>query len=258
MKKNKVKHKFDILAFLKNSELPFTVYIAVIIALGLALALNLYNPELSLNLFTELLGAAFTLFIIGELLLRSKIKRWKIVREDVDYLISRNINRIRDGIATRAFCFSPKVELKNSNIEKSSDIPQQRGLFLAKLETLETQDILSKIKESELFTDENYDYFNDKADDIWDVLNMKYSEYLEPNLVSSLIELHTNLKDICGHIRQYKKIERFPENKEYYRSIGIKGIGITLKRTLKILNDLKKAGYSVEANLSELEDKDYM
>lgn len=144
---------------------------------------------------------AFTLFIIDVLLVRSKGKRWKIVQEDVNYLISRGVNRLRDGVSYRAFNFE-------STTDSLSDFRNQRAIFLTQLDALKTADLTDKLNEKILFTEESYDFFNERAADFWEIINMKYSEYLSPILVSQLINLHTSLKDLCAHINQYRKSEQ--------------------------------------------------
>lgn len=66
-------------------------------------------------------------------------------------------------------------------------------------------------------------------------------------MVSLLMALHTNLKDVCAHIRLYKKGDRFPKEKDYYRSSGIKGAAHNLKEVIRIAIKLKEEGYSEAA-----------
>ncbi|HEX8548793.1 MAG TPA: hypothetical protein VF691_17645 [Cytophagaceae bacterium] len=88
-----------------KSETPSIVYIAIAVGIAVSLGLRFYDKDLSLNILSEIIGAAFTLFVIDVLLVRSKTKRWQIVQKHIDYLIGRTVNRIRDGVATRAFAF---------------------------------------------------------------------------------------------------------------------------------------------------------
>jgi hypothetical protein len=237
----------------KESDIPIVVYLVVLLGMGAAWWFQAYHPDLGLNLFSELLGAAFTLFIVDSLLVRSKIKRWKIVQSHIDYLISRDVNRIRDGIATRIFRFVPELAENKPENDQLESIRNQRAKLLSELESMKETDFQSKIHDKSLFTEESYDYFSEKAGDIWNILNMKYSEYLNPELVSSLIGLHINLKDLCGHLRQYKKAERFPADRVYYHRVGKKGAAISLIEILKIVNYLKQNGYSTPASLFDTE-----
>ncbi len=254
----KEKQKKGFWSLFEQSEIPLIVYLAVFVGVILTWTLRVYNPDLSLNLFSELLGAAFTLFVIDVLLVRSRTKRWKIVREHIDYLIARDVNRIRDGVANRAFSFDPNIESGLALEEQLIQIRDQRNSFLTHLEKQEQEEVISQINKKGLFSEEGYDYFQEKSEDIWNLLNMKYSEYMEPGLVSNLMELHTHLKDICGHIRQFQKADKFPEDRDYYYSIAIRGGGVSLKKILVILNDLKENGYSIAPSLSELEKKPLM
>lgn len=236
--------------FIKESDTPFVIYTAVFAGLILSLFIKQYHEDLSLNLFSEIIGAAFTLFVIDVLLVRSKTKRWLVVQKHVDYLIARTVNRLRDGLSTRVFSFQPVFTTGASEEAGMLEIREQRNSLLKELSQLNSHDLSGRIS-LELFSEDNYEYFNEKADEVWNVLNMKYSEYLAPPLVLLLIALHSNLKDVCGHIRFYKKAERFPQEKTYYQSSGIKGAALNLKEIIRIVNELKEEGYSEAARKIE-------
>jgi len=78
---------------------------------------------------------------------------------------------------------------------------------------------------------------------------MKYSEYMDPIMVSSLMKLHTHLSDVCSHIRQYRKADRLTDQAAYYHNIGRNGISNSLLRAIELVNDLKRRGYSEAATL---------
>lgn len=230
---NKIFSKYDA---------PLIVYFSVIIAMIILWRYKDAYDGLAGDFFIELFGIAFTIFIIDVLLVRSKVKRWKIVQEDIDYLISRGVNRLRDGVAYRAFNFE-------SDSDDLFDLRRQRAEFLTNLETLSPTDLQEKLNEKDLFSDESYEFFNERATDVWDIVNMKYSEYLSPILVSQLINLHTSLKDLCAQINQYRKSERIKNKRDFYRKNAITGISYNLDQILKIVNMLKKEGYSESARI---------
>ncbi|MCC3144947.1 hypothetical protein LJ207_06395 [Halanaerobium sp. Z-7514] len=234
---------------LSKSDIPIIVLLTVLFSFFVIWRLRVYSPDLSLNLFSELIGVAFTLFIIDTLLVRSKNKLWKLVHRDIDYLISRNVNRLRDGIATRIFKFEPDLKSEASFSQNIETISRERADFLAAVDELNTEELLLKIEENDFFNDENYAYFDEKAEDFWEILNMKYSEYLAPELVSELIELHTGLKDLCSAIRQHEKSQILSENKEYYQSLGKASAAQSLVMIIERLNQLKEAGYSENAKI---------
>lgn len=206
--------------------------------------------DFAFDLLAEFIGVAFTVFIIDTLLVKSKTSRWKVVQDNVDYLIARNINRLRDGIATRIFGFDPELKDKFNTDQNEDFIREQRSEVFKDLLVLSDNEFTTKIKQKELFSESSYEYFNEKAEDFWDIINMKYSEYLEPELVSLIIDLHTNLKDTCAHIRQYKKTERLKDSGTHYQSVSIRGITHCLKEVIHITNVLKEMGYSTTAKLA--------
>ncbi len=83
---------------------------------------------------------------------------------------------------------------------------------------------------------------------------MKYAEYLEPELVTSLMRLHTQLKDLEGHVRQYARGEWFPQDSGYYDAIAAKGAAVSAMEIVRSVNHLKSMGYSEPAALETVPD----
>ncbi|TVQ76278.1 MAG: hypothetical protein EA380_08995 [Phycisphaeraceae bacterium] len=235
-----------------SSDMPIIVYAVMAGSIVAVWSAQAIAPDLAMNLFSELLGAAFTLFIIDTLLVRTKARRWKVVSRQIDYLIARTGNRLRDGMATRIFRFVPDIDPEADKHTNLASIRRQRETLFNELSVLSESELEQRIDENEVFSERMYEYLNEKAEDIWDILNMKYSEYLAPELVSLLMDLHTNLRDTAAHIRQYRKADRFTDeiDKQYYRGIGAKGITLTLKAMLDLVNQLKNAGYSEAAPIA--------
>lgn len=231
---------------IRQSDIPLLVYAALglaILALGV---LRHFNEDFAWDLLSELIGAIFTLFVIDTLLVRSKAKRWNIVREHIDYLIARSVHRLRDGIAIRAFQFAPDLPHTTDDAEKDRAVREQRAQLFREVLAQTDGQLSDRLASDAVFTEESYQYFNEKAEDIWAILNMKYSEYLAPELVTSLIQLHTGLKDVCAHIRQHNKPDRFAqeEDRGYYQDVGLRGLTISLRQVVETLNHLKDTGYS--------------
>ena len=234
---------------LSRTEIPLAVYAAIFATMIVLWVIQEVHPDITLGMLTELMGAAFTLFIIDTLLVRAKTKRWKLVQEHMDYLIARNVNRVRDGIAVRALGFSPTIATGARETEQLAAVREQRAALLQRLAELRPEQLTAHLSEAGLFTDSTCSYLNERADDLWDVLNMKYSEYMAPELVSGLMLLHTHIKDLGGHVRQYARAEAFPDAADYYRGIGRMGAGVSVSQILAIVNALKDMGYSEPAAL---------
>jgi len=235
--------------FFDRSEVPLAVYLSIAFTMTFLWFIQEVHEDLTLGLFTELMGAAFTLFIINTLLVKAKDKRWRVVQVHVNYLIRRNVNRLRDGITTRVFLFNPDPENELGTHERAAAARIERARFLDSVADLEGDELLAKSREDSLYSEESYGWFNSKADDLWEIINMKYSEYMDPELVSSLIQLHTHLKDVCAHIRQFKKGERFSDSQDHYRQLGRLGMAVSLRKIILELNALKRAGQSEAASL---------
>jgi hypothetical protein len=237
-----------------QTDIPIIVYAVVFFTMFVLWRYQAHN-ELAIDFFVELGGAAFTLFIIDVLLVRSKAKRWKVVRDEMNYLIARNVNRIRDGLSTRVFNFNPEIDPTLPEAQYMNELSKKRTDFLHKLVTLDENAIIEKMNEDELFSDHGFEYFNEKADEIWSILNMKYSDYFHPELASHLISLNLNLKDLCGHIRQYMKSKRFAGKSKRYQNIGRQGAAVSIVKIVILLNALKNEGYSEMAALQLSENQ---
>ncbi len=231
-----------------HTATPIIIYLAIAIAIFIAWLLRRFNPDLSLNLISELLGAAFIIIVVNILLVRSRNKQWKTVNDQLDYLIARNINRLRDGLAFRAFHFKVKVSKTDQSDKATQKIREQRDRLFNELTAMNNTQLAGRVKK-DLFSEANYLYFNEKAADIWDILNMKYSEYLSPELISLLMDLHIHLKDLCGHIRVYQRAEISPEEADFYRKSGLEGSVHNLSEIIDLINRLKVEGYSEPAKI---------
>jgi len=234
--------------FLSQTDIPLAVYAVIFLTMALLWIFQEIHPDVTLGFFTELLGAAFTLFIVDTLLVRSKLKRWKVVQEHVDYLIARDVNRLRDGLAMRAFGFDPVIA-EGRSADQMKAVREQRGQFLSDMENKSPEELSSALSTESLFTESTYAYLDEKASALWDVFNMRYSEYMDPELVSTLIRLHTHIKDLCGHLRQHARAAVFPDDAVYYRTIGLQGASVSIADILTLVNELKRQGYSKAANI---------
>lgn len=234
-------------AMLRHSNVPLIAYGALLVAGLLLWWYRSINEDFALDLLSELIGIAFIVVILDTILVRAKVKRWKMVQEQVDYLIARTVNRLRDGICTRIFSFEPVIDKLISASESEAAIRVERTNFLLRLENADDALLRSTIAVAEAMSESTYDYLNEKAADVWDIINMKYSEFLEPELISQLMMLHTVLKDACSHIRQYRKSDRFQTDKDYYKDAGLEGLRACISEMIRLLNDLKESGYSRQA-----------
>lgn len=236
------------LQFLDRTSVPIAVYGVIAITMVLLWIFQELHPDVTLGFFTELLGAAFTLFIIDTLLVRSKTKRWRVVQAHVDYLVAREINRLRDGLAMRVFGFDPVIDEGRSE-DQLEAVRSQRAALLTEMQTLPLEELAEAFATDKLFTASTEAYLDAKAGAIWDVLNMRYSEYMDPELVSSLMRLHTHLKDLSGHIRHYGRAASFVNDAEFYETVGLRGASVSVREVLCLVNELKQQGYSRPASL---------
>lgn len=243
-------HKRKWLCPFKGADTPLAVYAAIFLSMTILWVIQEVHPDVTLGLFTELGGAAFTLFIINVLLVRSRTKRWRLVQGHVAYLTARQINRLRDGIAVRAFGFHPDIP-EEPGANSQDTIRSQRAEYLRELARHEPESLRAHFAHKSLFTQDTYAYLQERAQGVWDLINMKYAEFMEPELVAKLMHLHTHLKDLEGHVRQYARGEWFPEDASHYHFMAEQGASVSALAVVRLLNAFKEMGYSEAASLSD-------
>lgn len=220
------------------------VYLTVFLFLILSFFIWIFSSDLWLNLLSEAIWTVFTVILIDYIINNSNRTKWKIVKDEIDYLISRNINRLRENILSRIFDFNPNFEndkLDIDNLEKQ--IRNQRELKLEELYKITPQILLKAL--SKRFSDkDNIVYFEERSFEIWQYLDMRHSEYLSPDVVHCLIDLYVNLKDFCAHMRIYNRWKLFLRKNKYYTEIATEWIIFNLKNIINLLIKLKKYWYS--------------
>lgn len=229
---------------LNNSNL---VYLTVFLFLILSFFVWIFSSDLWLNLFAEAIWTIFTVIVIDKLINHSKRTKRKIVKDEMDYLISRNINRLRENILSRIFDFNPDVEndkLDVDNLEKQ--IRNQREEKLEELYEIKPQ-LLLKSLAKQISDKDNIIYFEERSFEIWQYLDMRHSEYLSPDVVHCLIDLYVNIKDLCAHMRIYNRWKLFLRKNKYYTEIATEWIIFNLRNVIGILIKLKKHWYSEPA-----------
>ena len=104
-----------------ESKLPKVLYIVIAAAFAGIGVLWMYYPDFSVDLLAEFVGVAFVLLIVDTILVRSRTKRWGIVDEEVKYLISRSVFRLREAVVFRKFRFVPKGTGKEMTLNESEN-----------------------------------------------------------------------------------------------------------------------------------------
>jgi len=177
-----------------------------------------------------------------ELLLKSKRKRWNLVKNEVQYVLSRTINILRNDILRKMFFFSPKIEEKLDINTQEQLIRTQNDEEFNKLLALPTEEMLQIIKKG--FLKQDYeDFFKEQAEDLWRIMNTRYSEHLEPEVVEELLKLHLHLRDLHNSIRVYHR-EKDSNKKHFYQHLAEKNIVYNTKKIIQSLVHLKTLGYS--------------
>ena len=221
-----------------QNDMPLVGYVTLAAAIIGALIIGRWNPDLSYDLLIELGAATLVIFLLGVVLTRTNRNRWKAVKQQTEYLLSRTVHRIRQGVAVRAFAFDPSIDANKSFEENEEGIRKERRVLLDWL--VEQEDITNEI-DKRLWSEEKY--FQDRANDVWELINMKNGEYIEPVIISELQDLYVYLEDLQSHIRTYNTVVS-KQKKAYYTKKAFLGAEFCLRGLLQATKNLREMGYS--------------
>jgi len=228
---------------LRLRERPIGLYLIIAFAIIAGGLLWRYHADFEIDITIELLGAFLTIVIIDQLLLKSKRKRWNLVRDEVEYTLGRTVHSLRDDLLRNLFSFEPSLDQASSqNIDDS--IREQKDQRFEELLQMKPKEMLDQT-DHEFLEEEYDDYFLEKAEDLWRLLNTRYSEHFEPELVEQLLNLNLNLRDLHSNIKFYRRSDEVDKDEShYYEKRGGKRIVSSAKETIKCLIKLKDMGYS--------------
>lgn len=243
---NNEDHEQKISKFLGLSNINL-IYVIVFLFVLVSLLIWIFSRDFWLNLLSEAIWTVFTVVLLDNLINHSNKIKWKIVKDEIDYLISRNINRLRENVLSRLFDFDPDLEDESKDTDTIEKIiRQQRDKKLQELTKIDPQLLLKSLDKK--FSDkENIIYFDERSAEIWQYLDMRHSEYLSPDVVHCLIDLYVNIKDLCSHMRIYNRWKLFFRKNTYYIEIATEWIVFNTKNIIALLIKLKKYWYSEPA-----------
>lgn len=221
------------------------LYILILVTFIGAGMLYRIHEDFGIDISIELLGALLTIFIIDSLLLRSKRKRWDVVQDEVEYILARTVNNIRDEILREIFAFKPEIpSCSEKNLKVIEDsIREQRDKRFKEILQMEDEEIF-KIAEDNFLKKGYHDQFSESAEELWRMINTRHSEHLDPEVVDDFLKLHLILRDLHSSIQLYKRQNKEKNDKDFYIRKGGEGVVYNIKECIKVLIRLKKRGYS--------------
>ncbi len=231
---------------LQFRDRPLVLYLIIVLAIIAAGLLWRFHADFEIDITIELLGAIITIIIIDELLLRSKRKRWNLVRDEIEYTLGRTVNIIRDDLLRKLFSFKPKMDTKKKDLDGiEHSVRKQKDRLYKKYLEMDPEELFERMDDD--YLKEGYDdYFLEQAESVWSILNSKHSEHFNPELVEELIKLNLHLRDLHSNIRFYKRGEDESGRRGYYyEEKGEDRVAFTTKKIIENLIKLKEMGYSV-------------
>lgn len=228
---------------MKFRERPLMVYAIMLLAIIGSGYLITHSEGFFDDIMLELIGAVFFILIIDQLLLRSQRKRWRIVKNEIEHILSRTLNILRDDILVNMFSYKPELALDRGDLEAwDVAVRQHKAETLEKILQMGADSLFNAIREDYLFRGYE-DLFLEKAEDLWRILNAKHIEHLAPEEVKLFLALHLHLRDLHAGIKNYQKSSQENDKSEYYRKKGRHSIIHNTRQIVSNLIELRKLGY---------------
>lgn len=228
---------------MKWKDRPWMLYIIIVLAFVATGLLWRTHEDFSIDITIELLGAVITIVIIDELLVKSKRKRWNLVKNEVEYILARTINILRDDVLRNVFSFEPRVSGVQDPERIESLIREQKDARFQELLSMPSEELLTILERGYLA--KSYDgYFHHQAEDLWRILNTRYSEHLEPEVVDELLKLDLHMRDIHNNILLYNRTGEDASTRDHYRRRAGREMVFNTRNMIRSLVTLKKMGYS--------------
>ncbi len=227
---------------MKLKDRPWALYVIIILAFIAAGTLWRTHEDFSTDITIELLGSVITILIIDQLLLKSERKRWNLVKNEVEYILARTINILRDEVLRNMFQFRPKIDPEKDLRYIDDTIREQKDTRFNELINMPKAEMLEILENG--FVKRYDDHFQEQAEGLWRIMNTKYSDHLEPEVVDELLKLHLYLNDLHNSIRMYKRGDDDVKRMKYYRQRGGNDMVQNTKKMIERLVSLKKMGYS--------------
>ena len=233
---------------MKLKNRPLIGYILLFLALLGSLFLFFFSEGFAENIMVELIGAIIFLLIIDQLLLKSERKQWQVVKNEIEYLLARTLNSLRDDILIKMFNFKHETEFNNNITETEKLIRKEKEEYLNDLVARDDEEIARMIDNNYLNKLNSYDdFFLEKAEDLWRTINNKYSDHFEPEEIKEFISLSLYLRDLNHGLKTYQKSFHYEDKKEYYQQKGLRNIVHNTREIIETLIELKDLGYQPTA-----------
>ena len=228
---------------MKWKDRPWMLYTIIVLAFVATGLLWRIHEDFSIDITIELLGAVITIVIIDELLVKSKRKRWNLVKNEVEYILARTINILRDDVLRNVFSFEPRVSGIRDTEQIESLIREQKDARFQELLSMPSEELLTILERG--YLSKSYDgYFHHQAEDLWRILNTRYSEHLEPEVVDELLKLDLHMRDMHNNILLYNRTGEDASTRDHYRRRAGREMVFNTRYMIRSLVTLKKMGYS--------------
>lgn len=200
------------------------------------------NPDLNLNLFSEIWGIIATVLLLMVVIEYREYKEWKTSEKQVNKRLGLQLYGIFDILAR--FVYPTPYELRPSKEEVTRILKELNTMKDPPLTKYVYQNFLPKpVDSASLFLLENlFEYKQNIVE-----LEMKYSRFLQQDLMYSLMEIHDNLNSIKNY---FNLLKTYPNDVQLPKVIE-QAMPKPVFRIMKELYKIHKMGLEIRPKQSE-------
>ena len=192
--------------FRKNVDRNF--WIIIIVFLAILIPASMFLPiDLRWNLIAEFLGIIASVILLNILLTWKEKYKWELVEKDIYDFFQREIFRIYIEISS--FLEGAKGSVVCTSDEFGEN--EEKNFYSILEEMAKSQKLKLSNNIIKICKQNNYDELFELRRKNLDMLELKYSKFLHPEIVSALVLIEYNLYRAAFNIKRIKK----DNNKEH-------------------------------------------
>lgn len=230
------KKKKSIFNVFKHTNIPLSIYIVLLTSMAFFWWAQKYIPDLSLNIFSELFGTAFTVFIIDIISNQNKEKKFINVKENINDLITRELYIILDGVSFKVLNIKFEIPENDNILNQIVETRAKKHQALFSLTENDFMKLQPYINEEIVNHKDIINYLKNRSDSIWKLINFQYSEFYPPEIVEGLTNVYSSLINLRQAIRQFQKESSIDQRNNYYNESGKYMIS---KQTYLLIENIK-------------------
>lgn len=185
--------------FRKNVDSVVWFIIIVSLVILIIVESKFLPIDLRLNLIAEFVGIIVTVILLNFFLSWKEKYKWELVKKDIYDFFQREIRLIYMDISL--FLEGGTCVLTSDEREEN----EEKNFYSILEERAKSQELKLSNDANNICTQNNYDELFELRKKNLDMLELKYSKFLPPEIISALVLIEYNLYRVALNIKRIKK-----------------------------------------------------